>query len=621
MNTQHTTYLYRFDGSGSPCLEMREEHRSPDAPLPSLQANSTVYMVGAFSDTTGDSPIPASPTLKLNGDLGTHDQNTLKAIAAAELHRTTSSNWPSRTLEADARVTVLARSAEQMDRFMDAYAGVLLVEPLLLEGCHPEYVTALDVEISVLHHRLYLDHRLRLPVITEQCTGCALCGPVCPEDCLSPELFLDFTKCTYCGACVDVCPVSAINLHHMENRHLEPVRLLLLDGVQLDLPDSAPKIFHESQLPALFADISARQIDETIACTSNACQYDPRLNVGCNLCTLVCRHGAVEVTREGIVVDHLHCVECGECVSACPTGAMQLLRCTDRVFLEYLSSLELREGFTVILGEEDVLKHFWWRRRDKRFDQVFFLEFPVLQAVGLLQLVSLVATGAGKIILLAREEKGGLSLAASQLNTLCKALFDREEIVTLTSETTVDEQMLGPCQPLLPAFLTPRLENRRQKLAELLYHLSRSAGRSLSLSGGRFHGFGTVHCDQDKCTLCLACLNGCHVQSLSPDENNFALLHTGSRCIQCGACTDICPEGALELRPGLHLNPGYLDTGELARTQQMTCPGCGKAFGTQKSYERIMQILAGRNMLDEDSDLFQYCERCRVIQLFERNTA
>jgi ferredoxin len=48
--------------------------------------------------------------------------------------------------------------------------------------------------------------------ITAECIACAVCLPVCPEECIEegdPIYRIDADKCTDCGNCEGVCPTSA----------------------------------------------------------------------------------------------------------------------------------------------------------------------------------------------------------------------------------------------------------------------------------------------------------------------------------------------------------------------------------------------------------------------------
>ncbi len=51
-------------------------------------------------------------------------------------------------------------------------------------------------------------------VISDECTACGACEPVCPVEAISEgdtQYKIDSVLCTDCGTCVDECPVEAIS--------------------------------------------------------------------------------------------------------------------------------------------------------------------------------------------------------------------------------------------------------------------------------------------------------------------------------------------------------------------------------------------------------------------------
>ena len=51
-------------------------------------------------------------------------------------------------------------------------------------------------------------------VISEKCTKCGTCKPVCPQEAISEgdeRYKIDPDKCVDCALCVDECPVQAIS--------------------------------------------------------------------------------------------------------------------------------------------------------------------------------------------------------------------------------------------------------------------------------------------------------------------------------------------------------------------------------------------------------------------------
>jgi len=51
-------------------------------------------------------------------------------------------------------------------------------------------------------------------VISDACTKCGSCVPVCPAEAISEgdaQYVIDADTCVDCGACADECPVEAIS--------------------------------------------------------------------------------------------------------------------------------------------------------------------------------------------------------------------------------------------------------------------------------------------------------------------------------------------------------------------------------------------------------------------------
>jgi ferredoxin len=49
--------------------------------------------------------------------------------------------------------------------------------------------------------------------ISDACTKCGSCAPVCPQEAISEgdtQYTIDQEKCVDCGLCADECPVEAI---------------------------------------------------------------------------------------------------------------------------------------------------------------------------------------------------------------------------------------------------------------------------------------------------------------------------------------------------------------------------------------------------------------------------
>ncbi len=581
-----------------------------------------IIIAGGFPEIHPDSAYPLSPTLQLNGDMTNCSATKLSAIGRAEFLRSSSQSFNSYVLDPDPGVTVVSADAHSLHAFIHRYSGVLDIQPLLLNAFDPDLTTAADLEILNSKDGCQLTYLVRQPVDLEECTYCGLCGPVCPQLCLSERLYLDFAQCTLCNECASICPHQVIDLHAVEKRELLTPAVLLLEGTRLELPPAIDRIYPEKELGRFFTSIYAAEVDEIISCNQTICQFSRKLGSGCDNCLAACKHGAISQDQNGVRIDHLKCTECGACLASCPTGALQYARFNDKIFIEYFRSVSINQNDTVVLGSEQELRRFWWQTAKTKRDNLFFLEYPRPGALSSFHFFLLYAMGAGKIIVLDQNNSthSPLYLQVHLVNAVLDALFQLDKPVRFSDCASLLNEIEQPAEnnPLPALFHDFSFSNRRQKLAALLnFLLVHSDAEALRLTGTAAADFGAVLCDRDKCTLCCACVGECSIAALSADSFDFSLNQLPALCVQCGTCVELCPEDALTLQPGLSLHPDFFTGKSLARAQPVTCLECGKTFGTQQSLTKIMAVLSAKNLLDKDENFLRYCETCRVVKLFE----
>ena len=618
-----TAHLLCANGASGPVFSSCPAAISPDEGMTLQTASGRILLAGGFPSFTPEREFPLSPTLQLNADLGLYSPEKLREIGRAELDRRNAVQYRSYTIEADTKVAAASADPARLSAFIDTYGGILDIIPLLLQGYHRDFTTAEELTIASGPDGCLLSFLVRNPVDLKKCTYCAACGPVCPEKCLSETLQIDLSRCTCCRECIAICPRGAIDLHAAERRELAvPALILLDDAPPVDPPEKAEHIYTSQTQTAYFSSLFPKRIDEIVSADNSICQYSARLGTGCGRCVSACGHEAIKRTGNGIEIDHLRCVDCGACVSACPTGAIQHLLFSDSRLVEYFRTFPLAPATAAVIGNEQALHRFWWNEHGKRFDNVFFLEHPRPQALNAMQLLYLFAVGAGKVVLLDNEAMAAQPPLSGQLqmvNRTLEALFGVSNgLCTATPATLLLHLGQGPLLSAGGFRLPGKFVSRRDTLAAILRHFTEKTGKTVRLEGEAFNTFGTLSCDETRCTQCLACLNDCRVRSLDADETNYSLNQQPSRCVQCGICVQVCPEDALKLVPGLPLEPRFFTRRQLSRGEPVRCLECGKIFGTKKSFDRVMALLAAKNMLRDSGDFYQYCDNCRVVKLYHQ---
>jgi ferredoxin len=610
-----TTYI-RTDEDGRPDLESYHGKIVPGQPLAPYH-NDTVLLSGGFPMLSPDSRFPLSPTLQLQSNLTSLRHEELLSVAEAELQRYQSIRYRSYRRDADPRVCVIATTAAELDDFIDTYGGVLEIHPLLLGGSCPRYpaVTELEIEEAKPHYRIR--YGKRSPFNNELCTYCGACA-ACPQKCISPHLHLDYDQCTFCKECEKMCPVDAIDIGGVEEIVLHAPAILLLGTAEPDLPEKKSRIYRENQLQEYFKTLFSTEIKEVVCHNNNICQYSGRLGIGCGRCVDSCFHKALSRHETGIVVDHALCRECGSCIAACPTGAMQNGSFNDESLMRYLGMLRIGKGRDLVIGGEQELHLLWWRNGAGQIENTFYLEYPTLHALSFFHLLLFFSSGFSRVILL--QDSESLRNEVEKANAVVSSLFDRAEFACCTRPADYDAAFHDIVFPHpLENFLEPAIfENRRALLSRIFLHLIRESGRELD-TGRISADFPSISCDAAGCTQCLACLNECRTGALRADEESLALIYTAGLCVGCGVCVQVCPEKVLALADGSSVKERFFKGDVLAQAEPAVCRKCGKVFGSRKSLDRVLQILSSSETVNTDH--FEYCGTCRAVNLFQAEYA
>ncbi|MCP3891348.1 MAG: 4Fe-4S dicluster domain-containing protein [Desulfobulbaceae bacterium] len=619
----------------SSCLLVQEDSSAPELKITDVDLHpgngftpdhTQPLIAGGFSSISPECGFPLSPTLQLNHDLTSLEAEELLQIAVAELHRKNSVNYRSYTVDMDNRACVIGSDAAELKKFFDIYGGVVVLEPLLLKGYDAEIptVTKLNLESQVAGCRL--EYQVRSPIDFRKCTYCGECGAVCPENCISENLFVNYDVCSLCKECEKVCDSGAIDIHSVVDQILEVPAVIMLGDLQDDMSENGSNVFSEEDLSDFFSTLAPCQIDEVVSCDNSICQFSGRLGKGCDLCLSSCRSGAVRLDGGGVSIDALKCEECGACVAVCPTGALQNERFNDANFFKYLESVPVPEDGTVVLGDETALHRLWWNNKNNSWDKVFFLQYENVKSLSLFHFFYLLNRGIRKIVVLQdREkdrEKNNTSALQKQIDfgsKIITKLYDyNDAIVTcgvLDFTEIINEPVTGRIDASGNSTTTGNFTNRRMEMSKSLEGLVVHSGREVHMTPSGYIPFATVSCNRDRCTECMACLNDCRIGALTADQENLVLSHIGTLCVGCGLCVRVCPEDALSISSEFTLAEQFFAGTELARAEAMACKSCGKVFGTKKSFDRVMAILKQKEAVDTSH--FEYCETCRVVKLFE----
>lgn len=574
-------------------------------------------LAGGFSSMFPEAAFPLSAALQLNHDMTNMSSEQLAHFARAELGRINRVNIKTYAVDPNMHVCVIATDAEKLETFLDTYGGILEVDPVLYKANHRDHPQTTDIDIQPTAEGSYqVTLSQRAPIDLSACTYCGACGPVCPVDCIDPQLYVDFEQCTFCRECEKVCGQNAVDIYGVIRKTITTPAVIMLGEFALDLPEKQNGIFGEQDIQKYFSTLFTTSIEETVTCDQALCHHSSKAKAGCSACVNSCSYGAITGGPNGIQIDYQLCMECGQCVAVCPTGAMQHGKLTDSAFIEFLSSYQLPAGATVVLGDEEQFHSLWWNRPAETKYDVVFMKHPSQGAIAPLHLLYLLAQGAGNIVVL-DSGASHLRKVVDQVNATISLFFNKENAVRLALPERFFELDLQPVQQICPdRHQNPTLLNRRKKTSELIRQFSQHNASAVELQWDIHGPYATLLCDDVKCTQCFACLNECKLQALKAGPGAMSLTVDRSLCVGCGACTAVCPEDALTLKVNTIVNDDFFADSEIAKTEPVVCLECGKEFGSRKSFEKVMAVLQSRNMTDKGH--FEYCEDCRVIKMFEK---
>ncbi len=375
-------------------------------------------------------------------------------------------------------------------------------------------------------------------------------------------------------------------------------------------------------------------------CKTSSCAHMRNAVQGCSRCLDACPSAAIAPRGEAVFVDPVICEGCGECAAVCPTGAMDYLT-PARNDLIARGNAMLRAFFAaggsapVILFHEarhggEVLRalaHF----ADGLPASVIPLEVHSIGVISHEIMAAFMAAGAARIALLAPRAKAtGLAVTEEQMALLEAFLsglgYTDHDPRLLTSDDPfeVSEWLARLAAPAMkPAAISPMGSKRdiaRMSL-EKLHAQAPAPVDFLQLPKGA--PYGRVLVDEAACTLCLSCVGTCPAGALSDNPERPQLRFSETACVQCGLCRKVCPEGAISLSPRYDFTPQAADRVTLAEDEPMTCPACGKPFGSRHAVERVIEKLVetGNPMFADERqrELLRYCEDCRVIAISMSN--
>lgn len=376
-------------------------------------------------------------------------------------------------------------------------------------------------------------------------------------------------------------------------------------------------------LESLYSFIGAYEYTSPIRLTPNLCDFwhrrpkskDTTGDSGyCHKCSDVCQSFGVfrDNQRGEIVLSSPDCIACGDCVSVCPTGALQ----RESESLESLTyQAQMYKGSIPILHTKSHSREVIaaLRSSPNPLALPFVLGQPhILNATYLLTIVQ----ESGAMVIVYAKPSEFVREGIDSLNALCEAVFGTKCVLFAH-----DEDGLRACLQEVRMLdsvrytYTPRAdEGTKEIFSQRAYAWVR---------GGDFgrvtmQHSGNVLIDSQKCTLCLSCVDACNTKALINEGSSFSLLFKQSLCTGCGYCADTCAEQVIHIESHiLDVQSSSFEYTQKAYDEPFKCVECGKVFATTKSIQKIKDILlpsmAGDTIKQRS---LECCGDCKIKLIF-----
>ena len=373
------------------------------------------------------------------------------------------------------------------------------------------------------------------------------------------------------------------------------------------------------------------------------CAHSRSGQSGCTRCLDVCPAVAITPDGDTVAIDPGICAGCGACASVCPTGAASYAlpgrdayRSRIEAMLAAFESAGGKGARILLYGSESGAELLSAAARFGRGlpADVLPVELNEPTQTGHAEFLAALAAGARQVALYLPTrirragEAVGLDGQVDLVRSMLAGLKQPEERI-LVVETDDPDALSDALYEEAPAAtgwervspLGGRRAVTRLALGAAAANLKEEI-TEIPLPEGA--PYGRVVLNQDRCTLCLACVGQCPTGALRDNPDRPELRFEEDACVQCGICTSTCPESALVLEPRYLLDESARRPLSLKADEPFACVSCGQPFGSRGAIERILQQLGGQHWMfpdDERARIIQMCSDCRVqVQFHQKDS-
>lgn len=305
---------------------------------------------------------------------------------------------------------------------------------------------------------------------------------------------------------------------------------------------------------------------------------------GCRACVDVCPQNAYQWQTGRVIFDKETCMPCGQCVTTCPTGAIENPAITsamlDAQVRALLDQVDEPTGIRFVCSRGSIEPRDGW-------SDVSVPCTSMVQGSWLLACLLIGAQGATAVPCGESRCPLELDVGAIQANDLAHTVLSE---AGLEPGMVTGDAIHDPI--LLDGFDDPF---GRDRAPDVMLAIAQVAQREINVVHPASNT-GVVEIDASACTLCGQCAKTCPTNALVETyEGDLVSISFDARsCVNCTQCVSACPE----IRRGAISVVGRVDVAMLVSGRQSlnegsveTCEVCGKAIAPATMMNRIADLL------------------------------
>ena len=351
--------------------------------------------------------------------------------------------------------------------------------------------------------------------------------------------------------------------------------------------------------------------------------------LACQRCINACPADAITSIKDAIKVNPYLCQGGGTCATVCPSGAIQYvyprlqdtLRKIKSMLSAYYDAGGEQAGIAFYAAEESALYE------QAALDNFIPYELEEIASIGMDVWLSAFAFGAHDVVLLthentAKEINETLDTQLTYAHAILAGMgYDESclQKLVIKNDSTTTLNRSHSLKVVTPGKFIA-LNDKRSAIrmaVDHLYQFAPAANEVITLPPGA--PFGEVQVNQERCTLCMACVSVCPAKALADGGELPQLKFSEANCVQCGLCSSACPETALTLVSQYNFDPQLKRVQKtLHEDEPFCCTECAKPFATHAVINNIVAKLGSHSMFQSDEAMkrLKMCEDCRVRDMF-----